>query len=216
MIREGPCWLAPLTTPSTTWTWKPTSLFFSWWTASRQALLDVRYRLVSTKPGEIPFHERLEMDSRQVALAHTGGISGPQQVAMCLFSLYELLDDSYAYKKSIMDILKKRWSALYGALGLPEPEGKNLTRYYALIDLGKLAVKMYGQEFAEQLTKGHALEFLFRLAEDYHTVCLPGEGFAGPAWSLRVALANIDESDCRNVGQAIVSVMQEYKKSMKA
>lgn len=182
--------------------------------AARQALLDVRYRLVSTKPGEIPFHERLEMDSRQVALAHTGGISGPQQVAICLFSLYELLDDSYTYKKSIMDILRKRWKALYGALGLPEPQGKNLTRYYALIDLRELAAKMYGKAFAEQLTKGHALEFLFKLAEDYQTVCLPGEGFAGPVWSLRVALANIDESDCRTVGRAIVSVMKEYKKSI--
>lgn len=182
---------------------------------AKQALLDVRYRLVSTQPGEIPFHERLEMDSRQVALAHTGGISGPQQVAMCLFSLYELLDDEYAYKKSIMDILKKRWTALYKALDLPEPQGKNLTRYYALIDLKKMAEKMYGRPFAEQLTQGHSLEFLFKLAENYHTVCLPGEGFAGPDWSLRVALANIDEEDCHNVGVAIVSVMKEYKQSSK-
>ena len=62
-----------------------------------------------------------------------------------------------------MDILRKRWKALYGALGLPEPQGKNLTRYYALIDLRELAAKMYGKAFAEQLTKGHALEFLFKL-----------------------------------------------------
>lgn len=182
---------------------------------AKQALLDVRYRLVSNKPGEIPFHERLEMDSRQVALAHTGGISGPQQVAMCLFSLYELLNDDYAYKKSIMDILKKRWTALFGALNMPEPQGKNLTRYYALINLKTLAKKMYDHAFAEQLAKGHSMEFLFKLAENHHTVCLPGEGFAGPDWSLRVALANINEEDCRNVGQAIVSVMKEYKQSMK-
>lgn len=183
---------------------------------AKQAQLDVRYRLISTKPGEILFHERLEMDSRQVALAHTGGISGPQQVAMCLFSLYELLDSNYAYKKSIMDILKKRWSALYGALGLPEPQGRNLTRYYALIDLKKMAERMYGPVFSEQLSKGHSLEFLFKLAEDHATVCLPGEGFAGPAWSLRVALANISETDCRNVGQAIVAVMKQYHASIKA
>lgn len=182
----------------------------------KQAMLDMRYRLISTKPGEILFHERLEMDSRQVALAHTGGISGPQQVAMCLFSLYELLDKEYAYKKSIMDILKKRWSALYSAIGLPEPQGKNLTRYYALIDLKKLADKMYGPAFTEQLSQGKSLEFLFKLAENHHTVCLPGKGFAGPDWSLRVALANISEADCQNVGRAIVKVMQEYKKAMQA
>ncbi|MBU0961497.1 MAG: bifunctional aspartate transaminase/aspartate 4-decarboxylase [Proteobacteria bacterium] len=183
---------------------------------AKQAQLDLRYRLISTKPGDIPFHERLEMDSRQVALAHTGGISGPQQVAMCLFSLYELTDDDYVYKKSIMDILKKRWTALYTALAMPEPQGKNLTRYYALIDLKKLAAKMYGPAFSEQLTASHSLEFLFKLAENHHTVCLPGEGFAGPNWSLRVALANIDEKNCRDVGLAIVAVMKEYKQSMPA
>ena len=182
---------------------------------AKQAQLDLRYRLISTKPGDISFHQRLEMDSRQVALAHTGGISGPQQVAMSLFSLYELIDKDYVYKKSIMDILKKRWTALYGALGIPEPQGKNLTRYYALIDLKKLATKMYGPEFSKQLSKGHSLEFLFKLAENHHTVCLPGEGFAGPNWSLRVALANIDEKDCRDVGLAIVAVMKEYNQSMK-
>lgn len=177
----------------------------------QQAMLDLRYRLTSTRPDEILFHERLEMDSRQVALAHTGGISGPQQVAMCLFSLYELLDEDYVYKKSIMDILKKRWSALFHALGLTEPQGNNLTRYYALIDLQKLADKMYGPAFTKQLAERNPLEFLFKLAENHRTVCLPGKGFAGPDWSLRVALANIDEADCQNVGRAIVEVMKEYK-----
>ncbi|BAF71835.1 bifunctional aspartate transaminase/aspartate 4-decarboxylase [Sulfurovum sp. NBC37-1] len=181
---------------------------------SKQARLDFRYRLVSTKPNEIPFYERLEIDSRQVALAHTGGLSGPQQVAMSLFSLYELIDENYSYKKSIMGILKKRWSALFEALDMPEPEGNNLTRYYALIDLKKMAEKKHGSAFAEHLVKTHPLEFLFRLAEDHHTVCLPGGGFAGPRWSLRVALANIDEEDCRQIGHAIVSVMDGYKKSM--
>ena len=182
----------------------------------KQALLDIRYRLVSTTPGKIPFYERLEMDSRQVALAHTGGISGPQQIAMCLFSLFELLDENYTYKKSIMDILRKRWAALFKALHMPEPEANNLTRYYALIDLKRLAEKMYGKEFARQLTRGHALEFLFNLAEKHHTVCLPGKGFAGPDWSLRVALANIDETDCTNIGKSILAVMTEYKKEWKA
>ena len=182
--------------------------------AKKQALLDVRYRLTSTQPGEIKFYDRLEMDSRQVALAHTGGLSGPQQVGMCLFSLYELLDDNYSYKKSIMGVLEKRWTALFKALDLPEPKGNNLTRYYALINLEQLAEKMYGREFATRLTKGHALEFLFKLAEKHHTVCLPGLGFAGPTWSLRVALANISEQDCRTVGQSIVKVMQDYKKEL--
>ncbi|MFC1859777.1 aspartate 4-decarboxylase, partial [Thermodesulfobacteriota bacterium] len=135
---------------------------------------------------------------------------------MCLFSLYELLDEDYSYKKAIMDILKKRWTALFKAVGLPEPQGNNLTRYYALIDLEQLAEKMYGPEFAAQLTKGHALEFLLKLAEKHHTVCLPGKGFAGPNWSLRVALANIGEQECAEVGKAIAAVMREYKQVQKA
>lgn len=182
--------------------------------AKDQARLDRRYRLTSTKPGSIKFYDRIEMDSRQVALAHTGGLSGPQQVAMSLFSIFELLDNSFAYKKTIMDILRKRWTALFQALQLPEPTGNNLTRYYALIDLGALAEKMYGKDFADKLAKRHALEYVFRLAEDYQTVCLPGAGFAGPTWSLRVALANINEADCTAIGKNILGVMDGYKKEL--
>lgn len=86
-------------------------------------MLDRRYRLTSTNPGKISFYERLEMDSRQVALAHTGGLSGPQQVGMCLFSLYELLDDNYAYKESIMNILKKDGQRSSGPWTCQNPRG---------------------------------------------------------------------------------------------
>ncbi|XPV76097.1 MAG: bifunctional aspartate transaminase/aspartate 4-decarboxylase [Desulfovibrio sp.] len=172
--------------------------------------LDTRYSLTSLKPESIPFFERLEMDSRQVALAHTGGLSGPQQVGMCLFSLFELLDGDFVYKKHIQAILKSRWASLYNHVGLPAPDGKNLTRYYALIDLKKMATKMYSEGFAEKLTKGPALKFLFRLAEHQCVVCLPGEGFAGPEWSLRVALANVQDKECAKVGLAIRAVMKHY------
>ncbi|WP_462324716.1 bifunctional aspartate transaminase/aspartate 4-decarboxylase [Desulfoplanes sp.] len=175
-----------------------------------QALLDLRYRLTSTNPEEIKFFERLEMDSREVALAHTGGLSCPQQVAMTLFALFELLDPQLEYKKNIMAILKERWSALYGALGIEEPTGNNLTRYYALIDLKKLAEMKKGKAFAATMTKGHPLDFLFRLADNQATICLPGRGFAGPEWSLRVALANIDAKDCVRVGQDILKVLDGY------
>lgn len=178
--------------------------------AKDQALLDMRYRLTSTQPRDILFDERLEIDSRQVALAHTGGLSGPQQIGMCLFALFELLDTDYAYKKSIMDILKKRWAALYNALGIDEPKGDNLSRYYALIDLGRLAENKKGKAVADKMMQGHALDFLFRLADDHGTVCLPGNGFAGPEWSLRVALANIKEKQCAAVGKNILSVLDSY------
>ena len=122
------------------------------------------------------------------------------------------MDPKFAYKKSIMGILKTRWTALFKALDLPEPTGNNLTRYYALINLERLAEKMYGKDFAAQLVKGHSLEFLFKLAENHQTVCLPGEGFAGPPWSLRVALANISELECTQIGENILAVMKGYTK----
>ncbi len=176
-----------------------------------QAKLDLRYRLTSTHPETIRFYQRLEMDSRQVALAHTGGLSGPQQTAMSLFALFELLDETFAYKASIMGILKRRWTALFKALDIPEPTGDNLTRYYALIDLGRLAEAKHGKAFAAKMMKSEPLDFVFRLAQKEATVCLPGKGFAGPDWSLRVALANISEEDCTAIGNNILKVLESYK-----
>ena len=151
------------------------------------------------------------MDSRQVALSHTGGLSCPQQAAMSLFALFELLDTNYSYKASIMGILKKRWEAFYNGLGMPVPTGDNLSRYYSLIDLGHLAEVKHGREYAAKMMKNDPLGFVFRLAQNEATVCLPGKGFAGPDWSLRVALANISQDDCAAVGQNILKVLESYK-----
>ncbi|MBN2254683.1 MAG: hypothetical protein JW736_03175 [Deltaproteobacteria bacterium] len=43
---------------------------------------------------------------------------------------------------------------------------------------------------------------------------LPGEGFAGHAWSLRVALANLDEEDCRRAGKNSVETLDLNVKDM--
>jgi aspartate 4-decarboxylase len=175
-----------------------------------QAQLDLRYRLTSTTPREIKFIDRLEMDSRDVALAHTGGLSCPQQVMMCLVSLFELMDTKSTYKKSIMTLLKERWETLYKALGLTPPTGPDLTRYYALIDLERLARDKHGKDFASWLAKQWALDFVIRLARDRATVCLPGAGFAGPEWSLRVALANVEKEECRDIGKNIIAILDQY------
>ena len=80
----------------------------------QKAILQKRYGLDSTFPEKIKFIDRMLMDSRAVALAHTGGLSTPQQTIMTLFSLFELMDTDQAYKKSIRTILKKRMQNLYG------------------------------------------------------------------------------------------------------
>jgi aspartate 4-decarboxylase len=178
----------------------------------KQALLDARYRLTSGQPRDIPFLDRLEIDSRDVALAHTGGLSTPQQVIMLLFSVYELMDEKNEYKKMIMDLLRERWAALYKGLGLKAPDDPGLTRYYALIDIKDMARQRLGSAAAKSLDSRPPLELLFKLAEEHMTICLPGAGFAGPDWSLRVALANLPAEDCLQVGRNIAATLDAYIK----
>jgi aspartate 4-decarboxylase len=175
-----------------------------------QAMLDARYRLTSTQPETIPFLERLEIDSRDVALAHTGGLSTPQQVIMLLFSVFELLDEKCEYKKAVMNVLRERWAGLYKGLELPAPDDPGLTRYYALIDLQDMARRRHGEAGVKALSGRQPLELLFKLAEDAMTVCLPGAGFAGPEWSLRVALANLNAKDCEQVGVNIKKTLDAF------
>jgi aspartate 4-decarboxylase len=88
---------------------------------------------------------------------------------------------------------------------------KGRTNYYALIDIRKMAEEKYGAGFAEKLTKNRCIdEFLLKLAKEKMTVCLPGDGFAGPVWSLRVSLANLDTEDYKDVGKNISLVLEEY------
>ncbi|MBD3304311.1 bifunctional aspartate transaminase/aspartate 4-decarboxylase [Candidatus Woesearchaeota archaeon] len=179
--------------------------------AKDKAELRKRYQMTSTQPDKIKFIDRLEMDSRDVALAHTGGLSGPQQTIMTLFSLFYLMDKKKKYKKSIQSILKTRVKHLYKNLGVPLPKGSEHTYYYALIDIAKVAEKKYGRAFAEYIQKNFVMDqFLFRLAKERATVCLPGEGFAGPKWSLRVSLANLADKDYINVGKNISFILKEY------
>ncbi|TWT65363.1 bifunctional aspartate transaminase/aspartate 4-decarboxylase [Allorhodopirellula solitaria] len=169
-----------------------------------------RYSIVSPTPDDVPFRERLEIESRDVALAHTGGLSCPQQVIMSLFSLFEVLDTENTYNQTVTGTIAERWNAFYDGLGTPARVGNDLTRYYAIVELDKLAASMHGDDFAQWLTQQWDLGFLFHLAEDHSTVCLPGDGFAGPDWSIRIAVANQTKQDCQAVGNHIVSVLGAY------
>lgn len=182
-----------------------------------KAALNKRYGIDSTEPEKIKFIDRLVMDSRAVALAHTGGLSTPQQCIMALFSLFELTDKNQEYKKSIQALLKKRSADLYGQLNLPVPTGSDKTNYYALIDIGQMAETLYGKDFAGFLMKTYSpLDILMYLANNYVTVLLPGEGFAGPKWSIRVSLANLYDADYTVIGKNIRVTMDEFYKSWKA
>lgn len=173
--------------------------------------LDRRYRLDSTDPRHIKFIERLMVDSRDVALAHTGGLSCPQQAFLTLLSLFELMDEKYEYKKTIHGILKKRVDLLHDHLGMELLSGPHYTHYYILIDLNRLAKSRHGEEFANYFNKEVSVhEFLLQLAEETATVCLPGSGFAGPAHTIRISLANLEDNAYASVGTNIAKVVDDY------
>jgi aspartate 4-decarboxylase len=177
----------------------------------KKTLLRKRYVTVTTDVDSMPFIERLLIDSRDVALAHTGGLSTPQQCIMSLFSLYDLLDKGEEYKKSIQNLLERRINLLYEPLGIAAPNGPAQTSYYNLVNLKDLAARFHGREFAEYISREFTpFDLLLHLAGAYHTVLLPGVGFAGPAWSARVSLANLADEDYKVIGQGLVAMMNDY------
>ncbi|MBT3581851.1 aspartate 4-decarboxylase, partial [bacterium] len=184
--------------------------------AKDQKEINKRYEIVSITPEKIKFMDRIVLDSRDVALGHTAGISGPQQSMMSLFSIFELIDDRQVYKKAIQTILDKRINNLYNSMGYVDVgikplQGANKTHYYALLDLMKITKAKYGPEFAQYLAKNFiAIDFLFKLAQEKQVVCLPGQGFKGPDWSIRVSLANLNDDDYTVIGQSIREVMDSF------
>ena len=68
-----------------------------------------RYSIVSTTPQNIPFVERLVLDSRQVAEGHTAGLSTPQQVMMTLFAMHDYMDKNRKYNKILKNMSKERY-----------------------------------------------------------------------------------------------------------
>ncbi len=174
------------------------------------------YSLVSPDPDHVKFIERLEIDSRDAALAHTGGLSCPQQALMALFSLFDVMDNEKKYKATIHSILKKRINNLYDNLKVKAPVEEGHTYYYTVIDLLILAKEKYGDDFAKYLEKNVLLlEFLFRLAKEKYTICLPAEGFAGPKTALRISIANLDDDDYIEIGKNISFVLEEYHNEWK-
>ena len=78
------------------------------------------------------------------------------------------------------------------------------------------AKKFYGDEFVDYLQKTYnPLDVVFRLANETSLVLLNGGGFAGPKWSVRVSLANLNEADYVKIGQSIKRVLDEYANTWK-
>ncbi len=174
-------------------------------------LLDRRYETLAVDPGTIRFVDRMVADSRQVALNHTAGLSLPQQVQMTLFAASALIDRDDHYKLATRAIVGRRLVRLYEGMGIPLGVDPLRAGYYAEIDLQIWARQRYGEDFANWLGANYEpVDPLFRLACETCIVLLPGAGFDGPAWSVRVSLANLDDEEYFTIGQQLVAIFDEY------
>ena len=178
--------------------------------AEEKKALDKRYSSLTLKPGKLKFIDRLVADSRLVALNHTAGLSTPQQIQMALFSAFAYLHREELQPKLISMIthrLENLWSPT-GFKLLPDPYRAG---YYSEIDMMVWATKLYGEEFAEYMRKNYEpLDFVVRLASETAIVLLNGDGFDGPEWSVRVSLANLDDSAYLKIGTAIRHILDDY------
>ena len=163
------------------------------------------------------FIDRMVADSRQIALNHTAGLSLPQQMQMSLLAIFSLLDKEDSYKTKMQEIIHRRLHALWDNTGFTLVEDPLRAGYYSEIDMLVWAKKFYGDDFVAYLQKTYnPLDVVFRLANETSLVLLNGGGFAGPKWSVRVSLANLNEADYVKIGQSIKRVLEEYAQTWKA
>lgn len=178
--------------------------------ADIKAELNKRYESLAIDPEKIKFIDRLVADSRLVGLNHTAGLSTPQQIQIALFSAFGYLHHE-ALQPKLISMIHHRLNDLWSTTGftlLPDP---NRAGYYSEIDIMVWAKKFYGEDFAKYLSDNYEpLDFVIRLANETAIVLLNGDGFDGPAWSVRASLANLDEDAYLKIGTAIRKILDEY------
>jgi len=185
--------------------------------AKTRAKLNKRYSPITLEPAKVKFIDRMVADSRMVALNHTAGLSLPSQIQMMLFSSFTLLDKADSYKNLCQLICRRRWHALIDGLGVTMPDDSTRAFYYIELDLMVWAEKEYGPDFARFLRKNYeCIDVLFRLAANSGVVLMPGGGFGGPDWSVRVSLANLPEETYPKIGQYLRKTAEEYVKEWKS
>jgi aspartate 4-decarboxylase len=136
---------------------------------------------------------------------------------MSLFSISEMMDGAKAYQKACMEIVLKRAHAAIEGLGIDLAPNPLYDGYYGLIDFEFFARKNLGEAAVEYLKKNvHPLDLAFRLAEDHGIVLLNGGGFEAPNWSLRVSLANLDDSVYEEIGRGVRAIARSYRDAFEA
>lgn len=183
----------------------------------KKEMLNKRYSSLTLEPEKMKFIDRMVADSRQVALNHTAGLSLPQQTQMSLFASFSLLDKEDIYKKKMQEMIHRRLKALWDNTGFSLIDDPLRVGYYSEIDMLVWARIFHGEEFVNYLKENYnPLDVVFRLANETSLVLLNGGGFAGPKWSVRVSLANLNEKDYITIGQGIKRILEEYYSKWKA
>lgn len=183
----------------------------------KKALLTKRYETLTLDVPGLKFIDRMVAESRLIALNHTAGLSTPQQIQMALFSLGALIDKDDAYHTRMLRLIHDRYDALWKNFGFEMPADPLRADYYSEIDMMVWAEKLYGKEFAGYIDKTYnPLAVVFRLASETGSVVLNGDGFAGPRWSIRVSLANLNEADYVRLGKNIRRILEQFADEWKA
>ncbi|MDE7473621.1 MAG: bifunctional aspartate transaminase/aspartate 4-decarboxylase, partial [Muribaculaceae bacterium] len=183
---------------------------------SDKRALKKRYESLTMDVPGMKFIDRMVADSRLVALNHTAGLSTPQQIQMALFAAFCLLDDG-SYKRTMQSTITDRLNALWQTTGFTLLVDPLRAGYYSEIDIMVWAKKFYGDDFANYLAKNYEpLDFVIRLAKETSVVLLNGDGFDGPAWSVRASLANLNEDDYLQIGKAIREILDSYYQTYKS
>lgn len=184
--------------------------------------LNKRYRSVSDSPSEFSFINRMAAESRSIGLYHTSGLSTPQQIMLTLFSLSHLLTanphspacsgvSSNPYIEEARELMRQRYKSLYDSLGIKPFESPENTKYYALIDVYRLADIYYGKEFSTWM-KDHfnSLDFIYQLSRIYGVVTVNGASFGTDPGILRISDANLPDEAYPAMGKAIRQLMSDY------
>ncbi|MGQ4269206.1 bifunctional aspartate transaminase/aspartate 4-decarboxylase [Nocardiopsis changdeensis] len=170
-----------------------------------------RYASLTLDPASMKFIDRMVADSRSVALNHTAGLSTPQQVQMALFALFALTHAPEEYHRPVNEVLRRRLAALSESLGVEFPDNPLRAGYYVELDLLYWAEQHWGSEFAAWMRENYEpVDPVLRLSEEDGVVLLNGGGFDGPAWSVRVSLANLDHDAYTRIGRALREIGEEY------
>lgn len=181
--------------------------------ADEKKRLDERYVSLTPDVAALRFLDRVVADSRSVALNHTAGLSTPQQVQMVLFSLFALMDGENGYKSAVSEIIRRRQAVLYRELGISHIDNEEAVDYYTLLDLEAISRQVYGDEFAQWVTKTlNPTDLLFKIAEQTGIVMLPGRGFGTQKPAGRISLANLNEYEYAAIGKALRKMMEQAYK----